>query len=166
MRPAVQAPFVALVYALTATAGFVAISRVVGDNAPLPAHGPRAPGAERIAWLLTTVVLFIVAIALYFTTKHTERDECAHTHRERPCQAQRNATIYSGTLVLTHGAGVVGTFLAAVTLVHLRHVLTAYGALAAFLMSVWYFVSTVPYAPLPRMPPLRPIPSRATTHVL
>ena len=154
MLPARQAPFVAIVFWLTAQTGFLAISRFVG-GAAAQLRGPPAPLAstgERVAWFIWTLILFIVSSVLYSAAKRTER--------EHACQAQRNATIFSGTLLLANAIGSVVTLLALATLMTLRDALVFYSVIASILEVAWYFASTIHYAPLPRLPPPPPPPPR------
>jgi len=155
MRRARQAPAVAVIYFATVLSGFMALSRFVGGAvAPLPPP-PGAPATlgECVAWFVLTCALLIVSIVLYFASRNTEHAECEITHQGRACQAQRNATIFSGSLLLTNSLGAIVTLLALTTFITLRNALVVYAILALPLESAWYLASTIPYAPLPRWQP-------------
>jgi len=107
---------------------------------------------EAAAWFIASLALTVASLVLRSTTHSVERDECARTHRERACQAQRNASIFADVLVICNGGGAIVMLLPLVDAGPYPESLTTHAALCLVLSSVWYIASTVSYAPLPRLP--------------
>ena len=147
MRAAQSSGFIAVVYALTAIFGSLTAARAVASALP-----PPSGSGEAAAWFVGSLALVGVSVALVVVAGRREAEERRRTHRERACQAQRNATIFSETLLALNTGGAVAMLLPLVNAGPYAPSLTTHAALTLVLATAWYVPSTIPYAPLPRLP--------------
>jgi len=145
MRAATQATFVAVVFACTAINAAAAMYRCTVTTLPPPDH------TEYALWFISTIILTVTSVILIFSTRNVEIDERQKTKQQRACQAQRNSTVFSESLLAFNGIGVIGFFLPLVDLGKIMPALTMYAALGLIVSTGWYLASTWPYAPLPRL---------------
>jgi len=112
---------------------------------------PPPDTTEFTLWFVSTIILTISSFVLYLSAHSIENDECHSIHKARACQAQRNATVYSETLLTFNGIGTIGFFLPVARIGLIMPALTMYAALGLIVSTGWYLASTWPYAPLPRI---------------
>ena len=147
MRAAHASGFIAVVYALTAILGSLTAVRAVATALP-----PPSGRGEAAAWFVASLALVATSVALVVVAGRREAEERKHTHRERACQAQRNATIYAETLLVLNAGGTLAMLLPLIDAGPYAPSLTTHATLTWVLATAWYVPSTIPYAPLPRLP--------------
>lgn len=151
-HPATYAEAIAFV-----TAGFVVYAAVAMARALYAdATGASLPSGtfEAVAFVLVALVLVAASGYIFWLSRSAEQAELDRTRLAHARQAERNATIISGSLLVASVFVFALVALAAAGAATWRDALATVAALG-LLELVWYAASTIPYAPLPRLPPVK-----------
>ena len=105
------------------------------------------------AFFVGAALLLVAESAfIFYLSYRAELAELERTRLEHARQAERNATIMAGSLLVASVLAALAVVLAAFGAIVWRDALATTAALGV-LELVWYGASTIPYAPLPRAPP-------------
>ena len=111
-------------------------------------------GTERWLTFAAATVLALVAAAVWLGARAAERAERRATKQPRACAPQRAASLAAGVLLVLAALAVLLLLLAATTSVRDIDALGSIGLLAPVAL-LTYAASTVPFRPLPRLPPAK-----------
>lgn len=147
MKAAVSARLVGTTFAVSAIFGATTALRAVVDAFSPPVE----QSGETWLWFIASLAVVGLSVATVVITGRREAEERRQTKRERACQAQRDATIFSETLLILNVIGAFFLLLPSIGAGPAIASLATHATLTLVVASPWYLASTVPYAPLPRL---------------